>query len=568
MHTIPLTSRCWGGILALALVLPAQASDKATPAKKGEAAIPQAAVIPAEAWLKASDAKLTSAEIDRLVAKELQASSLAVAPKTSDEQFIRRVTLDLTGHLPAPADVSEFAVDPNANKRARLIDRLLASEEYARHWARYWRDVIENRATANMVFLRAPRPQALEAWFFDQIKSNTSWANVARAMVTSEGTLSMTDPTQDGAAGFLLAHFGQDAAVERASETARVFLGIQLQCAQCHDHPSDIWKREQFHQLAAFFGRTREQPQRGAQQVTSVALTGRAFGEHQMPDLNNPGKGTTMQPKFLNGAALPAGKSDKERRAALADQLTAKENYWFAGAYVNRLWGELMGQSFYQPIDDMGPQKEAFLPTVLPRLAAGFRGGNYDTKDFFRVVLNTEAYQRQIRLGESSDQHLLFAASYPTRLRADALWQSLVNVLGNLGDTPQGRPGGPMFGGGPFARFQTLEFGFKRLFAVDPSVKADEVEGSIPQALIFMNNPTINQKIEAKDANLLARILKSYPKEDEALGMVYLRTLARKPTDGELEKCRTFITKVGNRAEAYEDILWALLNSTEFQTKR
>ncbi len=567
MHTIPPTIRCWGGILALALVLPAQASDKPAPAAKAEAAVPQAAVIPADAWLKASDARLTSAEIDRLVAKELQASNLAAAPKTSDEQFVRRVWLDLTGHLPAPADVSEFVTDPNPNKRARLIDRLLDSEDYARHWARYWRDVIENRATANMVFLRAPRPQALEAWFFEQLKANTGWDKVARAMVTSEGTLSMTEPTQDGAAGFLLAHFGPEAAVERASETARVFLGIQIQCAQCHDHPSDVWKREQFHHLAAFFGRTREQPMRGAQQIASVALTGRPFGEHQMPDLNNPGKGTVMQPKFLNGASLPPGKPDRERRAALAEFLTAKDNYWFAGAYVNRIWGELMGQSFYQPIDDLGPQKEAYLPTVLPRLAAGFRGSNYDPKEFFRVVMNTEVYQRQIRLGESSDQHLLFAASYPTRLRSDALWQSLVNVLGTLGDGLPGRFG-PMFGGGPFARFQTLEFTFKRLFAVDPSVKADEVEGSIPQALILMNNPTINQKIEAKDTNLLARILKAYPKDDDALRMVYLRTLARKPTDRELEKCRTFITKVGNRAEAYEDILWALLNSTEFQTKR
>jgi hypothetical protein len=305
---------------------------------------------------------------------------------------------------------------------------------------------------------------------------------------------------------------------------------------------------------------------RGAMQVTSVALTGRQFGEHQMPDLNNPGKGTTMQPKFLNGAT-PKGTSDKERRAALAEQLTSVENYWFAGAYVNRLWGDLMGQAFYQPIDDMGPLKEAHLPSVLPRLAAGFRGSNYDTKELFRVVMNSEAYQRQIRLGESSDQHLLFAASYPTRLRADALWQALGNVLGRMPDGPPQGGRGPM-GGGPFARLQTLEFVFKRLFAVDPSVKADEIEGSIPQALILMNNPAINQKIEAKESNLLARILKAYPKDDEALRMVYLRTLARKPTDKELEKCQTYLAKVGNRAEAFEDILWALINSTEFQTKR
>lgn len=562
-------TRCWGEVLLLAgaLAVPAGAAD--TTPKKSEAARAQAAVIPAAAWLQASDAKLSAAEIDQLVTKELHASKLAAAPRTTDEQFLRRVWLDLTGHLPAPADVSEFLADPNPGKRARLIDKLLDSEDYARHWARYWRDVIEVRATANMIFVRAPRAPALEAWLFDQFKANTSWAEVARAMLTAEGTLTIGD-TANGESGFLLAHFGPDAAVERAAETARVFLGIQIQCAQCHDHPSDVWKREQFHQLAAFFGRTREQPQRGtgAMQLNGVRLIGRPFGEHQMPDLNNPGQGTTMQPVFLSGAALRPGQPDKERRAALANYLTAKDNYWFAAAYVNRMWGELMGQAFYQPIDDMGPQKEAYMPSVLPRLAAGFRGDNYDTKALLRTVLNTETYQRQIRLGESSDQHLLFAASYPTRLRSDALWQALGDVLGRLGEPPGRRPGPPFGGGGPFARLQTLEFVFKRLFAFDPSLKSDEVEGSIPQALILMNNPTINQKIEAKDTNLLARILKSYPQDEDALRMVYLRALARKPTDKEVEKCQKFIAKVGNRAEAFEDILWALLNSTEFQTKR
>src|SRR5262249_32347875 len=155
--------------------------------------------------------------------------------------------------------------------------------------------------------------------------------------------------------------------------------------------------------------------------------------------------------RFLNGETVAPDLDDKERRRALADFVTSRDNYWFAGAYVNRLWGELMGQSFYQPMDDMGPQKEAYLPTVLPRLAAAFRGSDYDIKDLFRTILNSETYQRQIRLGESSDQHMLFAASYPTRLRADALWESLVNALGKMGEAPQGEPRGPM--AGMFARF-------------------------------------------------------------------------------------------------------------------
>ena len=224
-----------------------------------------------------------------------------------------------------------------------------------------------------------------------------------------------------------------------------------------------------------------------------------------------------------------------------------------------------MGQSFYQPVDDMGPKKEAVFPTVLTRLSAAFRGTNYDVKSLFREIMNSETYQRQIRLGETSDQHLHFAAAYPTRLNAEALWDSVVSVLGSF-TPPQDRNRPKQQG--PFAQNQGLEGQFKLEFAFDPSAKADEVEGSVTQALLLMNSPNINNRIRATGTNLLGRILTAYPNDDEALKMVYLRTLARKPTDREFDKCRDYIKNINRRQEAFEDILWALLNSTEFQTKR
>ena len=289
-----------------------------------------------------------------------------------------------------------------------------------------------------------------------------------------------------------------------------------------------------------------------------------------MPSLDDPKKTTVIHPRFLNGAAIPQGEGDQERRKALALAVTSKDNYWFAAAYVNRIWCVLMGQSFYQPVDDMGPKKDAVFPSVLIRLAASFAAASYDTKGLLRELLNSETYQRQIRLGDSAEQHLRFAAACPTRLRPDAFWQALVNVLGAPKEQPPQlvnvRPG--LVAGGLAARLRTFESLFKQEFNFDPSLKADEVEGSIPQALLMMNNAFFDQRIQAKDTNLLSRVLKAYPTDDDALRILYLRALARKPTDRELEKCHQYIAKVGNRTEAFEDLLWALINSTEFQTKR
>jgi len=160
---------------------------------------------------------------------------------------------------------------------------------------------------------------------------------------------------------------------------------------------------------------------------------------------------------------------------------------------------------------------------------------------------------------------------YPTRLRPDALWQALVNVLGAPKEGP--RPNLPPraqqnLAGGLVARQRTFEAAFKREFNFDPSLKADEVEGSIPQALLLMNNGSLDQRIQATETNFLGKTLKAHPHDDDAVRVLYLHAVARKPSARELEKCRQYIAKVDNRTEAFEDLLWALINSTEFQTKR
>lgn len=542
------------------------AANKNVPANKPAAPrAPKSSVLTDEAWQRAPLTPLRAGELDQLITKELAESKIEPAALTTDEQFIRRVTLDVTGQLPTPADVNAFVADPSSQKRSLLIDRLLASDEYSHHWARYWRDVIASRLNDRRGMGLS---RAFEHWLADEFKDNHGWDKIVRTILTAEGKCTFDADDKNGAIFFLAAHVGNDAANERAAETARVFLGIQLQCAQCHDHPFDQWKQVQFHELAAYFARLRERPVREANMLQGMQLISAPRGEHEMPGKQDPKKTLTTNPRYLDGKSPGMGLGDVARRKSLADAITSKKNYWFAGAYVNRIWGELMGQSFYQPVDDMGPKKEAVFPSVLTRLTGAFRGTDFDVREMFRMILNSQAYQRQIRPGETSDQHLHFAAAYPTRLRADALWESLNTVLGALdppGDRFRPRPmGGPFaaLGGGPMERQFNQEFSF------DPSLKPDEIEGSIPQALMLMNNPRLNQKMSARGSNLLGRILSSYADDSEAVKMVYLKALARKPSDRELEKCLAYLNTGSGREQGFEDILWAIVNSTEFQTKR
>ena len=548
-------------------------------------------IIPLE-WHSMPKVRLKSADVDQLLGKEQRADQVKTAPLTTDEQFVRRVYLDLTGKLPTPQVVQSFVANKDSFKRRELIDRLLNSDEFNNHWARYWREVVASRATEQRIRVH---DRQFEQWLHDQIKANTNWATMAREMITAKGMLTFDLPFLNSADSkkqddnfnpavyFLLTSRGAEAVNERAAETARIFLGIQIQCAQCHDHPSDIWKQHQFHEFAAFFARTRDRLVRVENPNSSSTNRNPMFrgqelvslprGEHQMTDTKDPNKKTTLPPKYLSGEGLRMGSSDQDRRNKLADFITSKDNYWFAAAFVNRLWGELMGQAFYQPVDNMGPLQEAMYPQVLLHLAAHFTATDYDIRDLYRVLLNTETYQRQIRIGDAADKHLQFAGSYPARLRADTLWESLESVLGSLNNfqPPRNRPGVNMPApppNRPGARRFGLENLFVQTFAMDPSARADSVEGTVPQALMLMNNPVIQNKIRAVGDNTLAKILREYQRDEEAIKALYVKTLARKPTNREARVALDYVKSQRNRNEAYEDLMWALLNSAEFQTKR
>lgn len=615
--------------------LPTSKTQAAEIAKTSPKPLPSQdiATDPLPAPLAASD---VSARIDALIDADLKQGKVSPAPLTTDEDFLRRITFDLAGTTPEPHVVSLFGLDPDQSKRAKTIDRLLESPEYARNWSQYWREVVYSRATD-------PRSRIaqnqFEKWMEQNLVQNRGWNKIATDLLTATG-----DVQEAGATALFFAHQGDPEEV--ASEASRIFLGIQIQCANCHDHPTDKWKREQFHQLAAFFprvslrrdpnagplsfrvvsldagpgggrfaepGAIAREPEKFIQQIDrnkddkitleevrndqfrrvftllmeradsnkDGALTaaelkampipeqqGRGSLEHYMPNLEDPGdRGKKMDPAFfVNNVQADPGLKDLERRELAARLFTSTGNEWFARAFVNRIWSEMLGEGFYMPIDDIGPERQPNSPEVLNLLSRQFAAHDYDIKWLFRTIANTQTYQRSIRAKLPTETAPTFAAAVPTRLRSDQLYDALTTVLG-IGDLGASRQ--PQRGAGAGQRVDNTPRGqFNALFGFDPSTPQDEITGTVPQVLFFMNSPLLQSLTRGTGQTRLARILQDFPNDEDALTELYLLVLSRQPSDKELKICQKFLSTAPNRREGYEDLMWSLLNSSEFLTKR
>ena len=441
-----------------------------------------------------------------------------------DEQFIRRVSLDLMGRVPAAEVVKKFVASQDEDKRSHVIDELLATEAYARKWAQFWVNVIFYNSTVKR---QKVDRKVMEDWLFNEFRKGTGWdvivANMVAAVPVRDKRKDVKNKVQYWGQDFGPNNYAlvmnRDAEV-MASETARIFMGIQIQCAQCHDHPFDNWRREQFHEMAAFF-----KP-----------------GKYYMTDAKNSEKKIEMEPRFLLGEKPDPRLKPDQRRVAMAAYLVYNpDNYWFARAYVNRVWSELMGDGFYA-VDSLGPDGEVIHKEIINRMAAVFRYRVFDPKWAFRLIMNSRAYQRDIRSIE--DEADLFTAVRPTRMRPREIAASVIKLTG-------ANPG--------------LRRMVQSTFDVDPSIPHADLEGSIQQALLVMNNGTLNGRLA--NSNLKKSLIK-INSDRRMIDELYLGILARKATTKEMSRVQTYLKKVKNRTEAIDDLMWVLVNSMEFITKR
>ena len=293
-----------------------------------------------------------------------------------------------------------------------------------------------------------------------------------------------------------------------------------------------------------------------------------------MVDLKHPDSlGPVVDPKFfVGGETLPRGQSDEERRKAVARSFTAPENPWFARAIVNRVWAEMLGEGFYMPVDDIGPTREARYPAVLDLICQNFVANGLNPKWLVRTIANTEAYQRKIQSKPASENDLPFASATPVPLRSDVVFNSLAQVFGVTEDEMNGRTvkasDKKEKKDKPRSFLQSPRFLFDTLFGTDPSVPKDDVMGNIPQSLMMMNSRIFRARMSAGRNTQLSRILGEHRDNRDALRELYLLVLAREPSAEEIKICFDYIAEVKDRPEAFEDMMWSLLNSSEFVSRR
>ncbi len=495
----------------------------------------------------ASAADMT-ARVDARLAEGWQREHVEPAPRADDAEFLRRAWIDLCGIIPPLNDadgisgVRDFLASTDPDKRAKLIERLLARPSHATHFAHLWKDVLLP-ADANVQQFGGDA--GFQSWLRGQFADNRPYDDLAADLLLARGQVN-----QSGPALFFTAL--QLKPEEIAANSSRVFLGTQIQCAQCHDHPFDHWKKQDFWGYAAFFARLLAPGQR---QPVAFQVLDAERGEVTLP-------GTTeiVMPRFLGGEESP-DEPGKERRARLVAWLTAAENPYFARAAVNRVWSILFGRGLVHPIDDFGKHNPASHPELLDELASDFAQSGYDVKRLIRILAGTRAYQLTSRstIG-GDDRGELFARMAIKSLTADQLYDCLIEAM---------RRREVLVPGSPYAAnrsFDPTRQTFLAKFRA-PRQGATEYEGGVPLALTLMNGATIRQATDLSQSDLLLALDAPFFTGEEQVEVLFLSALSREPSEEEREQFVSYVKAAsgdpGNR-QALSDVLWALLNSAEF----
>jgi hypothetical protein len=490
--------------------------------------------------------------VDELVFRKLKMLSILPSELCSDQEFVRRVHLDLCGVLPTPEETQAFLASGDQDKRANLIDRLLERPEYADLWTLKWLDVLRsNRKT-----IQLKGTYVYQDWLHERIARNTPLDQIVRELLTANGSTFANPPANF----YRVARDPQNL----AETTAELFFGIRMQCGKCHNHPFERWTQDDYYSMAAFFARVKQKKDTveagtGPQGIDGAEL----IYSDRSGEVVQPRTGKAMAPKFLGGslATIPPG---KDRRAVLADWLTSPANPFFARSVANRIWFHLVGRGIVDPVDDFRDSNPAANDELLDALARDFAGHQFDLKHLIRVILNSRTYQLSAQTNEyNKEDNKYFSHAVTRLLTAEQLLDAICAATG----VPEKFAGLPMGTRATQLPDGEVNHVFLKTFGQPARELACECEregdSNLAQALQLINGPTINDKVRNPN-NRLGKLLTRKAPDTEILNSIYLATLSRLPVEGEVKASLEHVAKSPDKRKAWEDLQWALLNSKEF----
>ena len=488
---------------------------------------------------------------------EIKSSEVA-----DDAEWIRRVYLDIVGSIPPAEVTAKFLADKDKAKRSKMIDTLLDDDGYVRNWTTIWTNLCIGQGTPRRVSRRG-----MLKFFREAFARNRPWKDVVTDIVTAEGHFE-----ENGEVNFLLAQLQMnDEMVQATAKTTRLFMGMQVQCTQCHNHPFNNWKQSQFWEFNSFF---REMAKRDYRKRDPN--TGRMVDDYSELRFRNFEGNVTFEkrsglvqvayPKFFDKAASQdAIEGYEDRRKELAAFMVEGEKPLVAAAMVNRTWGHFFGYGFTKPIDDMGPHNPATHPELLDRLTVEFVKSGFDVKQLIRWIANSEAYNLTSRFARTNEvdnpaagEMPLFSHMYVKSMTAEQLFDSLIIA------TEAHKSGRSNWQQSQDQRNRWLQQ-FVRSFGTDEGDESTTFNGTIPQALMMMNGELTNNAISAERGGYLYKVLAGRSSDAEKVRELFTATLGRLPGSRESRSALALIrSNRANKMAGYQDLFWALLNSNEF----
>ena len=514
--------------------------------------------------------------IDTELDRHLRDAKLQAAPPSDDAEFLRRAYLDITGRIPTVKQAAQFLDSTDPDKSGKLLNELLASPQYGEQFGRVWRDWIapaELPSEGNGGNQPVQATQNLGKWLGQRFNQGDGWDKTVRAILTADGTL------KEQPQGIFFSLVGDDQGRPEPSGTARaissLFMGVQMQCAQCHNDPFKDWKQADYWGTAAFFrnmswtfnGRYFDSigesfdgaGGKGGKRSSTGPRDPSPNGSITIPKEAFKNAGKIIPAKFVGSAVIKA-QEKQPLRPLFTDWLTAQDNPYFARAFVNRTWAYFFARGIVHPVDDFRNDNPASHPALLRELTAEFIASDYDVRHLVRCITNTRAYQRTSRpVKEKNVESVAAFGRMPLKvMSADVLYDSLKLAMTDPALDLRTYDAKEANRFGESSPVGTPYDEFARLFATNREDATDFTHG-IPQFLALINHPRLRSGGKTVDELLKAKLT-----PEQAIETLYLATLSRRPTTQEQNEAQQFIARCKEPKKAYNGLLWTLINRSEF----